>query len=288
MTAQLWSTAVSNAFNSTIDGSVTSTDTSINLISVTNLPSTGGILVIDRQSAGTDTPSKREYVSYTGVSGTAITGVTRGIAGSTAQSHTSGALVEETWTTTHWRDAISYLQTEHDSTGKHILSTATINYAEVKNLAVSSIASIAAAYINNATITNLSPVTLFYARNSQVVWSWAGSLPTVLTSNATHFPLARASRNWTISSAFVALLSAPSTGVLTTDINYLSSPTASPTSIFGTHPTIDVGEYDTSTAATAATLALTSLASGVFLEPEIETPNGAGELMISLILQERP
>ncbi len=287
MTAKLWSSPTANAFQTTLNGTINDSITTITLTSVTNLVAPG-VLVIDRQDGSSnDTPSKREYITFTGIGGSDLTGVTRGVAGSTAQSHSSGALIESILSVTHWTDMVDFLNVEHDVDGKHVISTATINYTETKNLAVTSIASIGNAFISTATVTNLSATTLFYARPGQISWNWMGSLATILTSTATHMPMARASRNWTIKSTFISLLSAPSVATAQFDINYLSTPTASPTSIFATKPTIDVGEYSTDTAATPSALNLTSLASGTLLLPEIEAHGGAGELTINLMLEER-
>jgi hypothetical protein len=281
--AFLWESSTQNAFQTTLNGTINDTVQTVTLTSVANIVAPG-VLVVDRQDgSGNDTPSKREYISFTGINGSDLTGVSRGVAGSTGQSHSSGALVEAISTVTHWGDMIDFLQVEHDSTGKHMISTATITYTETVRLAVTSIASIA--LIKSP---NISATTISYPRPTQIYWSWLGSLPTIIVGTVTQsFPMARATRNWTLKDVFVSVLSAPSTGVLTLDVNYFSTPTAAGTSIFSTKPTIDVGEYDTSTAATAPVLNLTSLASGVFLRPEVEEPNGAGELMISLIAEER-
>lgn len=127
MAAALWKTATSNAFSTTLNGGIGASDTSITLTSVSGLQFPG-ILVLDRQDGnGTNTPTKREYISYTGITSLTLTGVTRGVAGSTAQSHNSGALVEETFSTTHWVDLVSFLQTSHNASGDiNVSSTATI------------------------------------------------------------------------------------------------------------------------------------------------------------------
>ena len=142
MSEKLWEAPSANAYQTTLDGSITDSDTTISLNSVTNLVAPG-VLVIDRQDgSGNNTPALREYVSFTGISGSDLTGVTRGLAASTAQAHTSGALVEAVPSVTHWGDLVDYLQSEHDATGKHVISTATIALADTLNLAVSSQASI--------------------------------------------------------------------------------------------------------------------------------------------------
>ena len=126
MTARLIRAATSNAFSTTLNGSLNDSVTTITLTSVTGLQAPG-VTVIDREDgSGTATPTKREFVSYTGISGSDLTGVTRGVAGSTAQSHSSGALVEETMSVTHWNDLYDFLTAEHTLAGLHIISTATI------------------------------------------------------------------------------------------------------------------------------------------------------------------
>lgn len=120
MSAKLWPTSTINAFSTSLDGAINDTDVSITLTSVTGLDTAGGILVIDRVNAsGTATPSQREYVSYTGITTKTLTGATRGLAGSTAQDHASGAIVEGVFTVTHWIDLVDFLEAEHDADGTH-------------------------------------------------------------------------------------------------------------------------------------------------------------------------
>ena len=131
MTARLIRSATSNAFSTTLNGSINDSATTVTLTSVTGLQAPG-VLVLDRQDgSGNNTPSRREFISYTGISGSDLTGVTRGVAGSTAQSHNSGALVEETMSVTHWNDMYDFLVAEHTLSGTHVISTATITTARV-------------------------------------------------------------------------------------------------------------------------------------------------------------
>src|SRR5258706_7422697 len=104
MSQNLWITSSINAFNTTLNGAVASGDVSITLTSVTGLQSPG-LLCLDRQDAnGNNTPTLREYISFTGIAGSVITGVTRGKGGSSAQAHSSGAKVEECFSIDHWND----------------------------------------------------------------------------------------------------------------------------------------------------------------------------------------
>lgn len=121
MAAKLHNVAAVNGFSTTLNGAIAGSDTTITLTSTTNLPSGGGILVLDRINAsGASTEETREYISYTGVAGSTITGATRGVANSTAQAHSSGAIVEEVWSVTHVLDLISFLNVSHASNGTMI------------------------------------------------------------------------------------------------------------------------------------------------------------------------
>ncbi len=104
-------------FQSTLDGSLTSSDTTIDLVNASGLVAPG-VIVLDRQDGqGNNTASTMEFCIFTGVSTNALTGVTRGVAGSTAQSHNSGSLVEAYLSVTHWGDLVDALQAEHQDDG---------------------------------------------------------------------------------------------------------------------------------------------------------------------------
>jgi len=86
---------ITNNFSTTLTSSIGSSDVTLSLASVTNLPTDTAIdLVIDRvDSTGNKTPTKREYVLGV-VSGSNLISVVRGKGNSTAQAHASGAVVE--------------------------------------------------------------------------------------------------------------------------------------------------------------------------------------------------
>lgn len=164
MTARLLEASSENAFQTTLNGTLDNVATTVTLTSTTNLIAPG-VLVIDRQDgSGNDTPSLREYVTFTGISGNDITGVTRGVAGSTAQSHGSGALVEAVVSVTHWGDLVDFLQVEHDAAGLHVISTATVNYVETHRLALKSIASGARIETNNLVVASLASISIEFVR----------------------------------------------------------------------------------------------------------------------------
>ena len=120
-----------NAFSTTLNGSINDSVTTITLNSVTGLQASG-VIVLDRQDgSGNNTPTLREYITYTGISGSDLTGVTRGVAGSTAQSHSSGKLAEEVFSVTHWNDLYDYLTAEHTAAGLHVMSGPTVTNARL-------------------------------------------------------------------------------------------------------------------------------------------------------------
>lgn len=86
-----------NAVQKTLDSALLAGNTSsMTLDSVVGIQNKAGVCVIDRvDSNGTATPLKREYVSFTGVSGLTLTGLTRNAdGGGSDQDHAVGAVVE--------------------------------------------------------------------------------------------------------------------------------------------------------------------------------------------------
>lgn len=83
---------IQKTLTAALDVGVTSSATFNN---VTGIQNKKGIFVVDRVDAnGQLTPSKREYISFTGTSGSNVVTLTRGLAGSTDQDHSIGAIVE--------------------------------------------------------------------------------------------------------------------------------------------------------------------------------------------------
>lgn len=98
-------------------------------------------LVIDRvDSSGTlKNTSFWEYTKVTNIAGNDLT-VTRGVNGSTNQSHSSGAVVEAVVTSAHFEDWYNALNPEHTDTGGHVI-TSTMTVAGMNLASVATIAS---------------------------------------------------------------------------------------------------------------------------------------------------
>lgn len=267
MSANLYKAPTTNFWSSSLNGAINDTVDTITLNSTSGLQSPG-FLIIDRENGtGTVTANAREVIKYTGISGSDLTGVTRGADGSTARSHSDGALVEATLTVGMHNDQRDAINTEHFTNGLH--------------------APIASATITTLNVTTLNPS--FLPTKGHFYWSRSGALATVLEATAgdTHFPMQRATKNLTLTNFFGALHSAPSLAPAEFDITYSSAPTLAFATIFTTRPFIDIGEYTTTSGATPAVLALTSLASGTLLKFEIKQHGNAGELMAQLTATER-
>lgn len=86
-----------NAVQKTLDAALlTGVTAAVTLNSVVGIQNKAGVFVVDRvDSNGTATPSKREYISFTGVSGSTLTTLTRNAdGGGSDQDHAVGAIVE--------------------------------------------------------------------------------------------------------------------------------------------------------------------------------------------------
>lgn len=107
-------------FSTTLSGSINAADTTIGLTSATGLPTDTAItLTIDRvDSNSVSTPSLRERVTGV-ISSNNITNALRGRDNTTAQTHDSGAVVEDIWDASTWNDAIDSFLVEHTQAGAH-------------------------------------------------------------------------------------------------------------------------------------------------------------------------
>jgi len=109
-----------NLFSTTLSGSITDSDTSLSCASLSGVPTdTGVTITVDRVSvSGTSTPSLREDITGV-VSGNSLTNLVRGEGATTAQAHENGAVVEITWETETWNDAVDAILVGHNQDGTH-------------------------------------------------------------------------------------------------------------------------------------------------------------------------
>ena len=92
-----WGGEEIGASTTTLNGAINSSVTTLTLTDATQFPSTGTNFIIIGS----------EEMSYTGVSGNTLTGVTRGVAGTTAASHSDGATVTNSTDYVAWGEAAS-------------------------------------------------------------------------------------------------------------------------------------------------------------------------------------
>lgn len=173
---------LTNYLTKTLSGAINDSANTITLSNTTNMTAPGYIVIDRTNSAGEASPNSREVVSYTGISGSDLTGCTRGADGSTARTHIDASLVETMLTVGMWNSlativgkavtndgylrpiaspmSISILQisTMINVSGASIVGIGTADPLTIKNISITSIASIAQANITqtfgtNATIT---------------------------------------------------------------------------------------------------------------------------------------
>lgn len=107
-------------------------------------------LVIDRvDSSGTlKSTTLWEYVKVTNVASNTLT-ITRSQGGSTAQAHSSGAIVEAVVTSSFFEDWYNVLNPEHDSAGGHVITgTMTVAGMNLISVATMAVAGIGTSNVN--------------------------------------------------------------------------------------------------------------------------------------------
>jgi hypothetical protein len=122
-----------NALQTTLGGTLSLAETGSFTIAddwssiLSGLSATRPIMfVVDRVNTNNEkTPTTREYILATGISGTTVSGLTRGQAGSTQQAHSAGAIVEIVWDSVAAKSITDALVAEHQADGDHAFD---INY----------------------------------------------------------------------------------------------------------------------------------------------------------------
>jgi hypothetical protein len=233
---------IANFFSTTLNGAIDDSVTTITINSATNLQAPG-YLVVDREDgSGTATPSAREIISFTGISGSDLTGVTRGADNSTPRSHSDGALVEATPTVGLWNSLVTVIDTAIDNNGllRSVISPVSIARVETPFLRAPS------ALISVATILghlNASGASLI-GFPIMPVFAFTGSISGPSTLIQTPLPMPRAGQ-WSYVNFITRTVASGASAFI--DIN------KNGTSIFdaGTRPVIAGGGTFVSTASIA-------------------------------------
>lgn len=155
MTANLPRPSSIENVSTTLSAGITDVATTMSVADASNLVSPC-YLVVDRVDAAGSLKSTSlwEYVKVTNIAGNDLT-VTRGVNGSTNQSHSSGAVVEAVVTSAHFEDWYNALNPEHDSAGGHVI-TGTMTVAGMNLASVATIASASFGHLNaNASVSGI-------------------------------------------------------------------------------------------------------------------------------------
>lgn len=186
MVNKLFQVPLQNSLQYTLDTGYTAGGATLVLNStISSVVQAPGVCVVDRvDSSGNKTVSKREYFTFTGVSGQQLTGCAGGLAGSTNQDHAVGAVVEFI-PDIIWAQALyDTVTAEHSVFGQHlslasvgqiraldmtVWSTASIQLADIKSIALSSQASLRQANVLNAFLSNVTISGLINASGASVV-----------------------------------------------------------------------------------------------------------------------
>lgn len=124
----IYSPPTNNAIQKTLGAQLLSGVTAAaTLNNVVGIPNEPGVMVVDRvDSSGVSTPSLREYIAYTGTSGSTVTGLTRNAdSGGTDQDHAVGAVVEFVFDVVQAKAIKDTFETEHNEDGTHAAATVT-------------------------------------------------------------------------------------------------------------------------------------------------------------------
>lgn len=118
-----------NGLQKTLDAQLDQgTTSSLTLNNTTGVQNKPGVVVINRidSSGALKDASSREWISYTGVSGSTLTGLTRGLGGSTDQDHAVGSVVEFVFDITASQSIAEALATVVDETNHTTVNTTNI------------------------------------------------------------------------------------------------------------------------------------------------------------------
>lgn len=172
--------------STTLNGSINDSVDSIVLNDASKMQYPGYVIIDREDGNGTSTPSAREIVSYTGITGNTLTGCTRGANDSTARSHSDGALVEATITVGMWsglREA--FTDTFGDSGTEFNVSNATISQVthltRIVGTSIASISRVESKFINGiqmalSSIASVPRAEFNYVNTKQMALSSAATI----------------------------------------------------------------------------------------------------------------
>jgi len=178
MANTFYTAPTANYVSKTLNGAIDDTQTTITLNNATNLQAPGYV-VIDRTTAsGTATPDNREVVSYTGISGSDLTGCTRGADGSTARAHSDAAVVETMPTVGMWNSLTTIVATAMTGDGylKAINSPVSIARVETPFAKASSALMSIVTITGHLNASGASIVGGFGSVATDTIWDAAGDL----------------------------------------------------------------------------------------------------------------
>lgn len=269
----LYSPSSKNAVQKTLSSQLLAGVTaSAALSDVTGIPNLPGIMVIDRvDTNNTATPNKREYIAYTGTSGSTVTGLTRNVDnGGSDQAHAVGAIVEFVPDVT-WANSIYTALSNVVSTSTLAVDTTKVvtpsSFLGTLNTNMASIAT-----IPNQTITNsftASGASLSGVNILVPTWFIPGfsSSPTVSVGSPVDMPL-----SGTIDFASATLRTAVSGASLVLDIM------KNGTSIFATGTRLSI--LGSGTYASTASISTKSFVSGDIFSVDIDNGGWFGDLTV--------
>ena len=117
MASTIYLAPTANFVSKTLSGAITSGAGTITLNNTTNMQAPGYVVIDRTDSAGTATPNAREVVSYTGISGSDLTGCSRGADNSSGLSHADGAIVETMPTVGLWNSLATVVSSGFNGDG---------------------------------------------------------------------------------------------------------------------------------------------------------------------------
>lgn len=161
---------------------------SATLNNVTSIQNKVGVAIIDRVDANNvSTPNTVEVISFTGTSGSTITGLTRGLAGTSDQDHEVGAIVEFGPDITWAQGLIDTYLTEHTEAGAHIASLP-LTTPVLTTPAITGGTATGATYKNSVqeTLTTAGGTTTYTLTPSVAITAYATGQEFVIKMNATN------------------------------------------------------------------------------------------------------